>query len=233
MKKENTTSTNACNTEETFNRDLMKDFISEIINGAPGYRIDDVAEELTNELCEAYCKMVRFPKVVNTFNPMKIGAIIEENAKSSKIDHNIQELMFEHMSDLESYYHKELYESEEEVESRVAMLDLAETVLLLGYGIDLRLNNMIESEHQFALDMATFRIRNECKKYVSSKGYLEYLKKHNIAFIQDDDHIIIQLLTGSFSPVDGYEYGHMLSADGVCLDPSMKGWDMIMFLMYT
>ena len=169
------------------------------------------------------------------FNPMKIGAIIEENAKSSKIDHNIQELMLEYISDLESYYHKELYESEEEVEPRVAMLYLAKTVLFLGYGIGLRLNNMIDSEHQFALDMATFHILNQCKKYISSKEYLEYLKKHNIAFIQDDDHIIIQLLTGTFSSVGGYEYGHMLSVDGACacLDPSMKGWDMIIFLMYT
>ena len=233
MKKEVNTTTSTCNTEETFNRDLMRDFISEVIKGAPGYRIDDIAEELTNELCEMYCKMV-FPKV-NVFKPMKIGAIIEENAKSSKIDHNIQELMLEYISDLESYYHKELYESEEEVEPRVAMLYLAKTVLFLGYGIDLRLNNMIDSEHQFALDMATFHILNECKKYISSKEYLEYLKKHNIAFIQDDDHIIIQLLTGTFSSVGGYEYGHMLSVDGACacLDPSMKGWDMIIFLMYT
>lgn len=231
MKKDSTKATSTCNTEETFNRDLMRDFISEVIKGTPGYRIDDIAEKLTNELCEMYCKMV-FPKV-NVFTPMKIGVIIEENAKSSKIDHNIQELMLEYISDLESYYHKELYESEEEVEPRVAMLYLAKTVLLLGYGIDLRLNNMIDSEHPFALDMATINIKTACRKYISSTEYLDYLRKNNIAFIKDGDRIIIQLLTGSFSTVDGYENGHMLLTDGICLDPSRKGWDMIIFLMYT
>ena len=217
--------------EETFNRDLMKDLISEIVKSAPGYRVDDVAEELTNEFCEMYCKMV-FP--INVFNPMKIGAIIEENAEHSKNDRELQESMLAHMTNLASFFHKELYADGEEVGSRASMLSLASTLLVLNYGIDMKLGNMIDSQAHVALSRATIAIRSECCRFLKSAEFISILKSNNVAFFQDGNDIIIQMLSGSFNVNTGrYEYGHILLADGICLDPSMKGWDMIIFLMYT
>ena len=199
---------------------LMKEFVSEIINNDPDYPIHTVAEELN----------------VKAFNPMKIGAVVEKNTESSRNNYRLQKSMLYYMEKIEFFFHKELYSDEEaeEVGSKASMLSLASNLLFLGYGIDLKLHHMIDCQTDVALSRATMAIRNECHRFLKSREFLDYLKEKNIAFFQCGDDFIIQMLSGSFNVNTGrYEYGHILSADGICLDPSMKGWDMIIFLMYT
>ena len=199
---------------------LMKEFVSEVINNDPDYPIHTVAEELN----------------VKAFNPMKIGAVVEKNTESSRNNYRLQKSMLYYMEKIEFFFHKELYSDEEaeEVGSKASMLSLASNLLFLGYGIDLKLHHMIDSQTDVALSRATMAIRNECHRFLKSREFLDYLKENNIAFLQDGDNIIIQMLSGSFNVNNGkYESDHILSVDGICLDPSMKGWDMAIFLMYT
>lgn len=220
MKKDSTIKATVSN-EEKFRDEvsiLMKEFMSEIINNDPDYPIH-IAEELN----------------VKAFNPMKIGAVVEENAEPSRNNYKLQETMLYYMEKIEFFYHKELYSDEEaeEVGSRASMLSLASNSLFLGYGIDLKLNHMIDSQANVALSRATMAIRGECHRFLKSAEFISILKSNNVAFFQDGNDIIIQMLSGSFNVNGKYESDHILSVDGVCLDPSMKGWDMIIFLMYT
>ena len=118
--------------------------------------------------------------------------------------------------------------------TRVFMLSLARVMLEINYGVNLHIDNMIYSQTDVALSRATIAIRSECCRFLKSAEFISILKSNNVAFFQDGNDIIIQMLSGSFNVNTGrYEPNHILLADGVCLDPSMKGWDMIIFLMYT
>lgn len=169
---------------------------------------------------------------------MPIAATIERSAAYAMDDHLRQTDMVLGMLKLAKAYHPELqcYDTAEAYyNTRAFMLALSRDMLQLNYDIDLGIDNMIYSEAPAAFYKATMMIRNECRKFLKSRVFLDYLKQKNVAYLQDGGNFIIQLLSGSFNVnAEKYEFDHtLLTADGICLDPSMKGWDMVMFLMYT
>ena len=169
---------------------------------------------------------------------MSFGVELEKCAESARGNHEKQIEMVCRMFGLAVLYHSDLTCTEMSAlyeNTRVFMLSLARVMLEINYGIDIHIDNMIYSQTHVALSRATMAIRNECRRFLKSREFLDYLKEKSIAFLQDeDDNIIIQMLSGSFNVNNGkYESDHILSVDGICLDPSMKGWDMAIFLMYT
>lgn len=168
---------------------------------------------------------------------MSFGVELEKCAESARGNHEKQMEMVGKMFGLAILYHSDLectdmsalYEN-----TRVFMLSLARVMLEINYGVNLHIDNMIYSQTDVALSRATMTIRNECRRFLKSREFLDYLKENGIAFLKEEDNIIIQLLSGSFNVSnEKYEFDRTLTADGICLDPSMKGWDMIIFLMYT
>lgn len=168
---------------------------------------------------------------------MPIAATIERNAAYAMDDHQRQAEMVLDMLKLAKAYHPDLqcYDTAEAYyNTRAFMLALSRDMLQINYNIDLGIDNMIYSKSPAAFHRATMAIRNECHRFLKSRVFLDYIKEKNVAYLQDGGNFIIQLLSGSFNVSNGkYEFDHTITADGICLDPSMKGWDMIMFLMYT
>lgn len=168
---------------------------------------------------------------------MSFGVELEKCAESTRGNHEKQMEMVCRMFGLAVLYHSDLTCTEMSAlyeNTRVFMLSLARVMLEINYGVNLHIDNMIYSQTDVALSRATMTIRNECRRFLKSREFLDYLKENGIAFLKEEDNIIIQILSGSFNVNTGrYEYGHILSVDGICLDPSMKGWDMAIFLMYT
>lgn len=172
----------------------------------------------------------------NEGRALQLAALVEERAMDARGNHELQAEMVAIMAKIAMIYHKDLSCEDISVaytNTRVFMMALARIMLEINYSVDLSIGNMILSEHPFALDRAEIQIRHTCRDYLCSHEYIEYLKASNVAYIYESGELIIQLLTGAYSTATGYEAGRMLSVRGVCLDPSMKGWDMIMFIMYT
>ena len=218
---------------------IMKEFTINEAREAKNMAEKNLADRLYKAFFEG-CENCSFTDSLNDSNcaeqAMPIAAIIEESAESARGNCQMQAEMVHLMAELAMLHHSDLECESISVaytDTRVFMLALARVMLEINYNIDLHIDNMILSKHPFALDRTTYEIRTACRDFLNSREYLDYLKKNNIAFIQDGEHIVIQMLTGSYSTASGYEAGHMLSVDGIWLDSSMKGWDMIIFLMYT
>ena len=113
---------------------------------------------------------------------MDFEHIVEKNTESSRNNYRLQKSMLYYMEKIEFFFHKELYSDEEaeEVGSKASMLSLASNLLFLGYGIDLKLHHMIDSQTDVALSRATMAIRNECHRFLKSREFLDYLKENNI-----------------------------------------------------